>query len=413
MKKVKLGDVGTLVTGKTPLTGNKENYNSNDVRFITPEDLTSSPYNLEKSVRYISKKGLDSILSNSISGESILIGSIGSNMGNVGFIEGTAATNQQINSITKIKTDFDPKFIYYYLTQIKSYFRMISGGSTTPIMPKSITENIIISVPSFFEQKKITNILSSIDKKIELNKKINKELEQMARELYDYWFVQFDFPNAEGKPYKSSGGSMVFSKDYNRKIPFGWTVKMLKDIERNIITGKTPSTKVSKNFGADIPFICIGDLRESTFVVKTKLKLSKMGGDSQKKKYIPEGSICVSCIASPGLIAFSSENSQTNQQLNSIVIENDFNKYYLYFSIQSYFKCTQAKVGNTMPNMNKEDFSSITLLSPKEETLVQYNNLVTNFFEKIKINIRENKILEDLRDQLLPMLMNGQINIKD
>jgi type I restriction enzyme, S subunit len=309
-------------------------------------------------------------------------------------------------------------YIFYLLVNLKLGNK--KSGSGVPTMnrnhlhPLKIVAHLDKSI-----QTKIAQVLSSLDKKIELNNKINTELEAMAKLIYDYWFVQFDFPfdfaqgkpAFGGKPYKSSGGKMVYNEELNREIPEGWEVKSLEKIEANIITGKTPSTKVPENFNGNVPFICIGDVRGNMHVINTELTLSETGANTQKNKFIPVGSICVTCIASPGLICFATENSQTNQQLNSIICKNFENRYYLYFYLKNYFDYAKAKTGNTFANMNKGDFSSIKVINPKKEVLNLFSNKLKSSIEMILINSEENNKLSELRDWLLPMLMNGQVSV--
>lgn len=304
-------------------------------------------------------------------------------------------------------------FVYYALKY--NVGNLIKQGSATTFdsVNKDIINDFELIIPeSETERNKIASVLSTLDAKIELNNKINTELEDMTKTLYDYWFVQFDFPNENGKPYKSSGGEMVWSEELKREIPKGWEVKKLKEIESNIITGKTPSTEISEYFNGDVQFICIGDVRGNMHIVRTELTLSRKGADSQKNKYIPKGTICVTCIASPGLVGFATEEAQTNQQLNSVVCENIENRYYLYFYLTDYFKYAKAKTGNTFANMNKEDFSSILVLKPNHDLLKIFAERVNPLIEKILVNSKENQELAELRDWLLPMLMNGQVVVE-
>ena len=277
-------------------------------------------------------------------------------------------------------------------------------------------------MPNLNTQQKIAYILSTLDSKIAHNNRINAELEAMAKTVYDYWFVQFEFPfdfaqgkpSAEGKPYKSNGGKMVWSEELKREVPEGWEMKTLKEIENDIITGKTPPTDNSNFYNGDVPFITIGDIRGNMHVVKTALTLSKLGGDYQKNKYIPKGSLCVTCIASPGLIAFATEPSQTNQQINSIVIHSEHNKSYLYYALNDYFKFANgAKIGNTFANMNKGDFESIEMIYPPVELLNKFEEFSAPINDKILSCLIENQQLSSLRDWLLPMLMNGQVSVGD
>lgn len=267
--------------------------------------------------------------------------------------------------------------------------------------------------PDIDYQNKVVNILLSIDEKIENNNKINAELEGMAKTIYDYWFLQFEFPNEYGKPYKSSGGKILWNEELKREIPYGWENKRIVDIEDNIVTGKTPSSNVKEYYNGDIPFITIGDIRDNMYVVSTEKTLTYEGANTQKNKFIPKDSICVTCIATPGMVGFSTKESQTNQQINSIIPKNKENCNFLYFAIKEYFiHSSGAKTGNTFANMNKEDFSNIKLIYNKD-IIKKYYESTKEIFMKIKQNLLENQELASLRDFLLPMLMNGQVTFKE
>ena len=303
-------------------------------------------------------------------------------------------------------------YIYYLLKNLK--LNEYKTGSGVPTMNRNHLHPLKIKAFTDSKyQKSIAAVLSALDKKIALNKQINARLEEMAKTLYDYWFVQFDFPDANGKPYKSSGGDMVFDETLKREIPKGWEVKSLGEIENNIITGKTPSTQCSNFFNGDIPFITIGDIRNNTFIIKTEQNLSIEGANNQKNKYLPEGSLCVSCIATVGLIGFTTRQAQTNQQINSIIFKHDYNKEFLYFYLKDYFLVGKAKTGNTFANMNKGDFEKILVLYPNLKLLQKYSNKMVLVFNQINNLSKQNHQLTQLRDFLLPMLMNGQVSVAE
>ena len=303
-------------------------------------------------------------------------------------------------------------YIYYLLKNLK--LNEYKTGSGVPTMNRNHLHPLKIKAFTDSKyQKSIAAVLSALDKKIALNKQINARLEEMAKTLYDYWFVQFDFPDANGKPYKSSGGEMVFDETLKREIPKGWEVKSLGEIENNVITGKTPSTQYSNFFNGDIPFITIGDIRNNTFIIKTEQNLSIEGANNQKNKYLPEGSLCVSCIATVGLIGFTTRQAQTNQQINSIIFKHDYNKEFLYFYLKDYFLVGKAKTGNTFANMNKGDFEKILVLYPNLRLLQKYSNEMFLVFNKINNLSKQNHHLTQLRDFLLPMLMNGQVSVAE
>lgn len=306
----------------------------------------------------------------------------------------------------------DAFYLYSYLSQLD--LSNLDSGSTLPSMTKSAYESIVVKLPDLKIQKAVATILFNIRKKLETNNKINQELEAMAKTLYDYWFVQFDFPDQNGKPYKSSGGKMVYNPELKREIPEGWGVETLKDFESKIITGKTPSRANSDNFGGEIPFITIGDIRGNTFIYSTSETLTDLGASVQQNKYLPEGSLCVSCIATVGEIGFTTEWSHTNQQINSIVFEDETNRYYLYFALKNYFENANAsaKTGNTFANMNKEDFSGIRIILPRNEIKNNFHKMTEPYFAQIKCLQGQNQELTQLRDWLLPMLMNGQVKVE-
>ena len=305
-------------------------------------------------------------------------------------------------------------FVYYFFEYIKKEIQKSASGSIQDNINIDYLSKMRIKVPEKEYQDKIVDLLSSIDKKILLNNQINQELEDMAKTLYDYWFVQFDFPDQNGKPYKSSGGKMIYNPELKREIPEGWEVETLKDFESKIITGKTPSRANSDNFGGEIPFITIGDIRGNTFIYSTSETLTDLGASVQQNKYLPEGSLCVSCIATVGEIGFTTEWSHTNQQINSIVFEDETNRYYLYFALKNYFENANAsaKTGNTFANMNKEDFSGIRIILPRNEIKNNFHKITEPYFAQIKCLQGQNQELTQLRDWLLPMLMNGQVKVE-
>src|SRR5690606_25988904 len=198
--------------------------------FITPSDNFDSK-NISKTQRYLSRKGIEKLASKKLPPKSILVSCIGSAMGKVVMNKTVAITNQQINSIIPNKDKFDNDYIYYLLKNNYSILRTAATGSTAlPLLNKTdfdlLEVNIIENLPT---QQKIAAVLSALDDKIELNNTINAELEAIAKTLYDYWFVQFEFPNSEGKPYKSSGGAMEYNAILKREIPKGWEVKTIGD----------------------------------------------------------------------------------------------------------------------------------------------------------------------------------------
>ncbi len=307
----------------------------------------------------------------------------------------------------------NPQYLYYFLKNLHLDKMFAKESSVVPSLDRNIVHSLIVPFHKDITcQKRIASVLSNINRKIELNRAINQHLEAIAKQLYDYWFVQFDFPNEEGKPYKSSGGKMVWNEKLKREIPLGWLVKPIREIEKNIITGKTPSCAEEDNFGGDIPFITIDDIRGNLFVFKSQRTLSEKGANSQEKKYLSAGSLSVSCIGTIGVMGFIAKLSQTNQQINSIVFESECNKEFLYFALKLYFENAKTKTGNVFANMSKDEFASIKVTYPTKRILQEFHDKVTAIFDSIKNNINEINALTKQRDELLPLLMNGQVLVK-
>ena len=367
---------------------------------------------------FVSEEDYKERVKRAIPEESDIIISREAPMGVVGIVpkEFQCCLGQRLVLLKIDKSKCLPKYLLYTLMSeyVQVQIRRINQtGSIVSNLNISSLRELKIPLHNFEEQRKITNILSAIDDKIQINNQINQELEAMAKTLYDYWFVQFDFPDQNGKPYKSSGGKMVYNQELKREIPEGWGVETLRDFESKIITGKTPSRANSDNFGGEIPFITIGDIRGNTFIYSTSESLTDLGASVQQNKYLPEGSLCVSCIATVGEIGFTTEWSHTNQQINSIVFEDETHRYYLYFALKNYFENAKAsaKTGNTFANMNKEDFSGIRIILPSKEIKNNFHEISEPYFAQIKCLQGQNQELTQFRDWLLPMLMNGQVII--
>ena len=339
-------------------------------------------------------------------------------------------TRDDIGVPTYIADDFDDVILGYHCALItpnkdildgrylnallhtdyaKKYFACNASGSGQryALSVEALNSFPVPMIP-LRNQERIGEIFSALDKKIELNRRINQNLEAMAKQLYDYWFVQFDFPNEEGKPYKSSGGEMVWNEKLKRNMPKEWCAMTIGEVENNIITGKTPSCADEDNFGGDIPFITIDDIRGNLFVFNSQRTLSTKGAESQTKKYLPSGSLSVSCIGTIGVMGFIAKLSQTNQQINSIVFENEHNREFVYFALKLYFENAKAKTGNVFANMSKDEFASIKVVYSPKQILQEFHNKVVAIFDNIKNNIDEINALTKQRDELLQLLMNGQ-----
>ena len=411
LKKYKLADIGKVITGKTPSTSIAENYAWGTIPFYTPEDVAKGLGMMGRNSRFISKTGFEEIASNTISGESVLVGCIGSDMGNVAYSNITCATNQQINAITQFKNGIEPLYVYYLLSTMKSYFQKIAGSTTTPILPKSVFEEIEIHLPDMKKQKDVVSILYALDRKIELNKLINDNLEAMAKQLYDYWFVQFDFPNEEGKPYKSSGGVMVWNEKLKREIPEGWYAENICKIA-NILSGGTPSKAVDEYWNnGTIPFFGPTDCNGSVFQIKTTDHITQKGLEHCASSLFEEGIVIITARGSIGKLIIVGTPMAMNQ--SCYALQSKEGEYeYLYFLTTQLIDCLKAKgSGSVFKSIIASDIEHSTLCVATENVVSDFCKKVKPLFEKLKANTIEIAELTKQRDELLPLLMNGQASV--
>ena len=294
-----------------------------------------------------------------------------------------------------------PRFLYYTMLSRDFYAKAdaVAVGAAQRTVGLTSLRNIKIDVPTIDEQNKIVNILSVYDELIENNQKQIKLLEEAAQRLYKEWFVDIRFPGHENTPIVDG-------------VPQGWSIRKLETFG-DIITGKTPSTANDSYYNGNIPFVKIPDMHNTIYPIITEITLSEEGANTQKNKFVPKNSIMVSCIATVGLVNIAVQECQTNQQINSIVLDDLHDLYYLYFSTKG-LKMLLDGVGSngaTMTNVNKSKFANIEILCPPVELRDQFYDFCKPIFEKILILSKSIIDLKNSRDQILPKLMSGEIEV--
>lgn len=316
-------------------------------------------------------------------------------------------TYYRILDNTKLNNEF-LKYYFMYDRFRELLSNWSKSGSTRAYIGITAQGKLPIVIPPIKEQEKIVNILSSLDNKIELNKDMNKTLEEIAQSIFKRWFIDFEFPNEYEEPYKSNAGEMVESE--LGMIPKGWKVKTIGDMG-SVITGKTPSSKDDGSFGDKLNFITPRDINNSIFMLSTERKLSDKGIQKLNKNIVPKNSIGVSCIGSNlGEVYITGQDSITNQQINTLVLNKKELFPYIYIYLKNMKKdFLNIAGGSAVPIINKTTFSSINILVPEENLLNRYINITTYYYDKIKNNLKEIETLEILKQILLPRLMNGEI----
>ncbi len=291
--------------------------------------------------------------------------------------------------VCRAKNNFDQNFLFYFLAnqEFVDTANSTDEGTRMPRADWSFLKKTIWNIPPLPEQKAIAEVLSSLDDKIDLLTKQNKTLEDLAQAYFRKWFIE----DASDE----------------------WEIKKLRDFGE-IICGKTPPTTNKKFFNGNIPFIKIPDMHNNVYIFDTADTLSEMGAKYQENKFIPPMSICVSCIATVGLVSMNVFLSQTNQQINSLIPKHDKYRYYLFLFLRSYRdELLALGSGGTMTlNINKTLFGDIECYCPDDEILFRFNNVVNPLFGKIYNNCKQIRILSKLRNTLLPKLISGEIRVK-
>ena len=399
LKEIEFSELGTIITGKTPKTKIDEYWNG-IIPFITPKDIQVNKY-INFTERYISDAGLHTVSGQYLPKKSISVSCIG-NIGYVGLTTKESISNQQINTIIP-NNNFDNHYVFYLMRNYWPIFKSLENQSTTvSILNKSHFSSLKVKVINDkIKQIAIANILSSLDDKIELNNKINQNLEMLAQTLYKHWFVDFEFPNENGEPYKSSGGELIESE--LGLIPMDWSEKKLGDfvIKQKIKT--LPDQKYKLIDMANMPSYSIslsqyesGDkLKTNTFLMK---KYSFLYGSI--RPYLGKYGIAPFDGITTGTIHnFVSKYVNNYSFIASTVFSNKFNDY-----------CIQLSHGTKMPIVKWNDFIDYKL-AYNERVSSLYDSIIKSNYLKIVENVLENQKLAEIRDTLLPKLMNGEIEV--
>lgn len=305
----------------------------------------------------------------------------------------------------------NPKFLKYY-TISKTYKDWISasqGGSTRGNMAEGDFANMPIFLPSRGAQDALVSIMDNLSDKISNNNAIISELEVMAKDLYDYWFVQFDFPDENGKPYKSSGGKMVWNEELKREIPEGWTPKTIGE-SFEVLLGGTPSTERKDFWNGSIPWLNSGEVAKSP-VLKSEKTITELGRNSSATEFAQAGAVVMSITRyiRPSILGI---NACFNQSVVAVIPTNAVHTSFIYpLMLSNVERYMGLRTGAQQPHINKETVKETVFVLPCSKVLTAYYEKVDPVYERQLIAAKENAELESLRDWLLPMLMNGQVKI--
>ncbi len=408
MELVKLKKVVDVITG-FPFAS--ELYTNSGVRVVRGENIT------EGRLRWDTIKCWDLPFDKkefySLKEDDVVIGMDGSKVGkNKARIkkEDLPLILAQRVACLRAKKSLDQVYLFYCINNVRfeDFVFRIQTGSSIPHISKSQIEDFSIPFPDLPTQKSIAKVLSDLDTKIELNNKINRELESMAKTLYDYWFVQFDFPDANGKPYKSSGGKMVYNAELKREIPEGWEVKTLLDIAT--YTNGLACQKFRPTNEDFLPVIKIREMRDGI-----NENTERVRADIPEKLKVFNGDVLFSWSASLEVIIWTGGKGGLNQHIFKVTSKKYPRSFY-YFQLIWYlqhFKIIAELRKTTMGHITQDHLKQSRIVVPPIDIVKNLDKQLKPVQEKQILINRQNQHLTALRDWLLPMLMNGQVTVKE
>lgn len=399
---VKLNDVCQIICGATPST-NIPDYWSNEIKWATAKDVSESTgYKLYNTERKISKLGFDNCSAKMIPAESTVLIARGATMGRSCLLGECMAINQTCYALIPDREKVNPYFLFYTIKHINKYFQQIAHGAIFNTIIGSGLRDTNISLPPLTIQRCISEILSALDDKIELNRQTNTTLEAIAQTIFREWFIDFNYPGATGEMVESELGM----------IPKGWKVAKLGKI-LDVKGGTTPSTKVEEYWNGEYSFATPKDLSslQSPFLLKTERRITAKGVKQISSGIIPSGVLLLSSRAPIGYIAISDIPVSINQGFIAINAKETSNLFILLWLKNNIETVISRANGSTFLEISKSNFREIKLILPNKELFKLFDELISPFFDQINSSEKQSNLLTSIRDALLQKLMNGEIYV--
>lgn len=385
-KHIKLGNISEVIGGGTPSTKNYDFWNGN-IPWLTPKDL--SGYNnryISRGERNITKLGLQNSSARMLPAGTVLLTSRAP-IGYLAIAENDVCTNQGFKSII-LKDGYCPEFFYYLLKNNIDYIVGMGSGSTFAEISGTQVKNLEFTVPPLDVQKKIAGVLGALDDKIELNNKINNNLEQQAQALFKSWFMDKTNPNRK-----------------NIKVEEFF----------NISIGKTPPRKEPEWFSKnpdDIIWVSISDMGNcGTFISNSSEYLTKKAVSKFNIKIVPDNTVLLSFKLTVGRVAITDGNMTTNEAIAHFITGKKEINEYLYCYLKNFNFQTMGSTSSIATAVNSKIIKAMPIVMPTEKELIDFHTVTYPMFLQIKANQQENTRLSALRDALLPKLMSGEIDV--
>lgn len=415
-KEVTLGEISIGNKGSYGIAASAVDYSKNLYKYLRITDITDDGVLKKDNPVSVDDNDAKNYL---LKPNDIVFARTGNSTGRSYFYDGTDGELVYAGFLIKFSLDpskVNPKFIRYYTlsNEYKNWVTSFSTGSTRGNINAKTYGDMKIQLPSREQQDFLVTILSTLDEKIEVNNKINKTLENMAQSIFKEWFVDFEFPNEEGEPYKSSGGEMIESE--LGMIPKGWEVKALGDICTVKGGKRLPKGKLVQDKKTQYPYLRVTDINNGYVDMKN---IKYIDEDTRKliERYtINYEDVYISIAGTIGLVGTivkSMDQASLTENMAKIVSEN-INKYFIKLYLDSdggKFYIASKVVGSTQPKLPLYAIKSIPVIIPDDRTSKDFTILINSVFKQIENNLNSSYCLSEMRDTLLPKLMSGEIRV--
>ena len=429
-----IDQLGRIITGKTP-DSTESKYFGGDIPFVTPTDFDGRRV-IASTGRYLTTHGAEAVRGARVPPRAVMVSCIGSDMGKAAVADRECVTNQQINSIV-IESDDDPLFVYYNLSIRKEEIRAAAGGSAQPILNKSAFGRLDIGLPPPEEQRAIAHILGALDDKIELNRRMSETLDAMARALFKAWFVDFEPVRAKHALSKVEGIEGRWQRGQSLPglpthlydlfpdrlvdsslgaIPQGWEVKIIDDLAE-IIGGSTPSTVQPAYWDDGIHcWATPKDLSalKAPVLLNTERRVTDAGLAQISSGLLPKGTVLLSSRAPIGYLAIAEVPVAINQGFVAMKPRTGVPNLFLLLWARAAHEDILARAnGSTFLEISKANFRPLRVVGPPLSVLNAFDRIARPMYERIVFIERESNALATLRDTLLPMLISGELRLKN
>ena len=401
LRNVRIGDLGRVVTGKTPPSSQPELFGELQP-FLTPTDIDGFARYIEPA-RFLSPEGRDYQRRLMLPERAVCVVCIGATIGKVCMTNRPSFTNQQINSVIVNEDEYDPIFVYHLMTTLRDELKSNAGGAATPIINKTAFSEIEVNVPPLPVQRRIADILSAYDDQIENSQRRIKILESMARALYREWFVHFRFPGHESH-------SLVPSPLGD--IPKGWEVKPFTEVA-SVLSGGTPKTDIVEFWNGEIPFFTPRDAPDCFYVLDTDKHVTELGVSKCASELYAPDTVFITARGTVGKVALPSVPMAMNQSCYALRGKAGVSQRYLFLHTLQQVDYLKTNTGGaTFDTIVVDTFRRMEVIMPPLDIVAVFTNVVDPIFEQVNLLQRQIQNLRRTRDLLLPRLLSGQIEVE-